>query len=143
MHNEGMTMKPYIVWKDFYSVSHPALDAEHRQIIETINDLYVAMNGPTDSTAKKRALERLVQYTQTHFANEEKIMQEAGYPDLAAHKVSHDGMKKQTLGLRTHLTSVTAKDVLVFLKKWWLDHIQGEDKNYAPYVELSTAGTSK
>jgi hemerythrin len=81
----------------------------------------------------------LVQYTQTHFNHEEKIMQEAGYPDLAAHKALHDDMRKQTIGLRTHLTSVTARDVLVFLKKWWLDHIRGEDKKYASYVELSAA----
>jgi len=135
-------MNPYIVWKDFYSVDNPLLDAEHKQIIENINELYVAMNGPMDSVAKKRVLERLVQYTQTHFDHEEKIMQEVDYPDLAAHKALHDDMRRQTIELRTHLTLVTARDVLVFLKDWWLDHIQGEDKKYASYMEPLAANMS-
>ena len=135
-------MAAYIAWKDFYSVNNPLLDAEHKQIIESINELYVAMNGPMDSVAKKRVLERLVQYTQTHFDHEEKIMQEVDYPDLAAHRALHDDMRRQTIGLRTHLTLVTARDVLVFLKDWWLGHIQGEDKKYASYVEPAAANMS-
>ena len=135
-------MAAYIVWKDFYSVNNPLLDSEHKQIIEYVNELYTAMNSPSDSAAKKRVLERLVQYTQTHFDHEEKIMQEVDYPDLAAHKALHDDMRRQTIGLRTHLTLVTARDVLVFLKEWWLGHIQGEDKKYASYVEPAAANMS-
>jgi hemerythrin-like metal-binding protein len=132
-------MAAYIAWKSFYTVNHPVLDAEHKQIIEYVNELYVAMNSPMDSEAKKRVLERLVQYTQTHFDHEEKFMREVDYPDLAVHKALHDDMRRRTIGLRTHLTSVTARDVLVFLKDWLLDHIQGEDKKYASYVEPAAA----
>jgi hemerythrin len=128
-------MAAYITWKNFYTVNDPSLDAEHKQIIDSINELYVSMNGPTDSAAKKRVLKRLVQYTQTHFDHEEKVMNEVGYPDVVAHKTLHDDMRRRTIGLRTHLTVVTARDVLIFLKDWWLDHIQGEDKKYAVYVE--------
>ena len=135
-------MAAYIAWKNFYTVNNPLLDAEHKQIIEYVNELYTAMNSPSDSAAKKRVLERLVQYTQTHFDHEEKIMQDVDYPDLAAHKALHDDMRRQTIELRTHLTLVTARDVLVFLKDWWLGHIQGEDKKYASYVEPAAANMS-
>jgi hemerythrin-like metal-binding protein len=129
----------YITWKKFYTVNDPVLDSEHKQIIEYINELYTAMNGPTDSSAKKRVVENLVQYTITHFDHEENFMKEAGYPDLIAHKALHDNMRRRTIGLRTHLTAVTARDVLVFLKDWWLDHIQAEDKKYSLYaVPLAT-----
>ena len=137
-----MTTKVYITWKDFYTVNNPLLDAEHKQIIENINELYVAINGTTDSTVKKHVLEQLVQYTKTHFDHEEKIMQEVGYSDLVAHKALHDDMRQRTIGLRTHLTLVTARDVLVFLKDWWLDHIQGEDKKYSFYMKPSAANTT-
>ena len=88
-------MAGYIGWKKFYTVNNPMLDAEHKQVIENINELYVSMNGPMDSAAKKQVLERLVQYTQTHFDHEEKIMQEVGYPDAAAHKALHDEMRRR------------------------------------------------
>ena len=44
-----------------------------------------------------------------------------------------------TVGLRTHLELVTASDVLMFLKDWWLTHIQEEDKAYSPYMGLAVA----
>ena len=132
-------MATYIAWKDYYSVNDPSLDAEHKQIIECINELYAAMQGAADGPTTKRVLDRLVQYTRTHFEHEEQILGEVDFPDFAAHKALHDNMRQRTLGLRTHLTLVTARDVLVFLKDWWLEHIQGEDKKYATYVEALAA----
>jgi hemerythrin len=135
-------MAAYIVWKDSYSVNDPSLDAQHRQIIESINDLYDAWEDSTTAAAvTKRVLDRLVQYTQTHFEQEEKLLKEVGFPaaEFAAHKALHDAMRRRTIGLRTNLTLVTARDVLVFLKDWWLGHIQSEDKKYAVYLELQPA----
>ena len=132
-------MAAYIAWKDYYSVNDPSLDSEHRQIIESINEMYNALEDPAPDVATKRVLDRLVRYTHTHFDHEEKIMKEAGYWDFEAHKALHDAMRQRTVGLRTHLTLVTARDVLVFLKDWWVDHIQGEDKKYAVCLEVLAA----
>lgn len=132
-------MAAYVVWKDYYSVNDPSLDAEHRQVIESINEMYNALEGPAPDVATKRVLDRLVRYTHTHFDHEENLMKEAGYWDFEAHKALHDAMRQRTVGLRTHLTLVTARDILVFLKDWWVDHIQGEDKKYAVYLEALAA----
>ena len=129
----------YVVWKKFYSVNDPLLDAEHKQIIENISELYTAMNGPTDGEATRRVLDRLVQYTRDHFEHEEKVMKAVGFPNFDAHKALHDNMRQRTIGLRTHLSLVTARDMLAFLKDWWLNHIQGEDKQYAVYLEAVAA----
>ena len=127
-------MAVYITWKDYYSVNDPLLDAEHKQIIECINELYSALKNPTQGELIKRVLDTLVQYTETHFKHEEERLKEADFPNFEAHKALHDEMKRLTIGLRTHLTLVTAHDVLVFLKDWWLEHIQGEDKLYSSYM---------
>ena len=132
-------MANYIAWKNYYSVSDPSLDAEHKQIIECINELYATMQSVTAGPATKQVLDKLVQYTQTHFAHEEARLKEVGFPNFEAHKALHDNMRQRTLGLRTHLTLVTARDVLVFLKDWWVGHIQGEDKVYASYMPTLVA----
>jgi hemerythrin len=133
-------MEVYITWKDYYSVNDPLLDAEHKLIIDCINKLYTALqDDPKQGEATKRVLETLVQYTHTHFEHEEKRMQEADFPKFEAHKALHDDMRRRTIALRSHLTSVTARDVLVFLKEWWLGHIQGEDKVYAAYMPTLAA----
>ena len=127
-------MSAYIKWKDSYSVKDPLLDSEHQQIIACINELHDVAQDPNAGEVTKRVLDRLVQYTNTHFAHEEKRLKEVGFPTLEAHKGLHDTMRRRTLDLRTHLTLVTARDVLVFLKDWWLDHIQGEDMSYSSYM---------
>lgn len=132
-------MATYITWKNYYSVNDPSLDAEHRQIIGCINDLYSAWQAPTQGLVTKQVLDRLVQYTHTHFEHEEERMKEADFPNFEAHKALHDAMRRRTIDLRTHLTLVTARDVLVFLKEWWLEHIQGEDKLFASYLPTLVA----
>jgi hemerythrin-like metal-binding protein len=127
-------MRQYITWKQFYTVNDPALDAQHRQIVETINDLYTAMNGTDAVAATKRAMDQLVRYTHTHFADEERVLTEIAYPDLIAHKALHDQMRRRTIAMSQNLNLVTARDMLVLLKDWWLEHIQGEDKKYATYL---------
>lgn len=127
-------MASYITWKNYYSVNDPSIDAEHKQIIECINELYATMQSVTAGSTTKQVLDKLVRYTQTHFAHEEARLKEIGFPNFEAHKALHDNMRQRTLGLRTHLTLVTARDVLVFLKDWWVGHIQSEDKVYASYM---------
>ena len=46
----------------------------------------------------------------------------------------HDKMRQRTIGLRDNAGLVTGRDLLVFLKEWWCNHIQEQDKKYAPYV---------
>ncbi len=129
-----MTAK--VVWKAFYSVGDSSLDAEHSQVIEVINDLYAAMDEGEDYAAVKPLLDRLVRYTNEHFRDEERVMQEHDYPGFAEHKALHDRMRKRTADLRAFADLVTGRDLLNFLKEWWLGHIQSKDKEYAPYLQV-------
>lgn len=127
-------MATYIAWKDFYSVGDPALDAEHKQIIENVNELYDAVQGAHGPEVTKCVLDRMVIYVRNHFDHEEKLLKEAEFPYFEVHKALHDKMRRQTLALRENASLVTARDMLVYLKDWWLDHIQGEDKLYSAYL---------
>ena len=133
-------MAAYLTWKPYYSVGHPAIDAEHQQIIKLIDEMYTSMAAGRENAKTKDVLDRLVRYTLTHFRNEEKLMQESGYADFAAHKAAHDRMKQQTLDLRENIGLVMGRDVLFFLKDWWTNHIQSEDKQYAPCLSPRRAG---
>ncbi len=127
-------MATYIQWKDCYSVGDTAMDAEHRQIINNVNELYEAMQGPYDAAVTRQILDRMANYVRNHFDHEEKLLSDANYPDLAFQKAQHDHMRRKVMSLRENLSLVTARDILVFLKDWWVEHIQQEDKKYAAYV---------
>ena len=127
-------MATYVAWKPYYSVGDSSLDAEHQQILAAIDGLYAAMSTCEENAKSKKLLDRVVQYTLTHFQHEERIMQEAGYPALPAHKLEHERMRQRTLELRANFSRVKATELLCFLKEWWTNHIQAEDKSYAPYL---------
>jgi hemerythrin len=131
-------MIPYVTWKGFYSVGDASLDAQHKQIIGVINELYEAMQQGKDRLVLKPITDRLLQYTLAHFKHEEQLMQGREYPDFAEHKALHDTIRQKTGDLREHAYLVTGQELLRFLKDWWISHIQGQDKRYAPYLELSS-----
>jgi hemerythrin len=124
----------YITWKNDYSVSESSLDAQHRQIVELLNELHAAMQRGIDHQSVKPLLDRLVQYTVNHFQAEEKLLLAHQYPDYVQHKALHDKMRQRTMGLRDNAGLVTGRDLLVFLKEWWCNHIQEQDKKYTPYL---------
>jgi hemerythrin len=131
------TMIPYVTWNDYYSVGDPLLDAQHKQIIGIINELYDAMQKGKDRVALKPIADRLLQYTLAHFTHEEQVMQEHEYPDRVQHTALHDKIRQRTRDLQEHAHLVTGHDMLRFLKEWWVGHIQGLDKKYTPYLELA------
>ena len=136
MASDSTKRASYIAWKDYYSVDEPSLDSQHRQIIDFINDLYVAMQRGVDRQSIRPLLDQLVQYTVNHFQHEEKLLLERQYPEFAQHKAGHDKMRQRTIALRDNADLMTGRDLLVFLKEWWCNHIQEQDKKYAPYMSM-------
>jgi hemerythrin len=130
-------MNTYAPWKDFYSVGEESLDAQHRQVLALINDLHEARSAGREYAELAALLDRMVLYTTNHFKHEEQMMQACGYPDFDNHKVLHDQMRRRTAGLRENVTLVTGRDLLSFLKDWWTNHIQAEDKCYVPYLSAA------
>jgi hemerythrin len=129
-------MIAFIVWSPFYSVNNPEMDDEHKQIIAMINDMYSALDDNNPHATILGLLDRLYQYTQTHFRHEENLMQECGYPHLEEHKLLHELLQQKTVILRRDYQESAAPELLRFLKEWWVNHIQGEDKKYAPFWKV-------
>jgi hemerythrin-like metal-binding protein len=129
-------MAEFVTWKPYFSVGNESLDTEHKIIFGLINDLYAAVVSNKPDVDLKSISDRLVRYTMTHFQHEEQAMSEWGYPDLHAHRQMHESLRQRTVDLCSHLSLVTARDMLRFLKDWWCEHIQERDKAYSPYVRL-------
>ena len=132
-------MIPFVEWQDHYSVGDPSLDAQHRQIIALVNEMYEGMQQHKGRAVLTGILDRLLEYTLTHFKYEEQVMREHGFPDLAQHAAVHARMQKRTEDLREHVHLVTGHDLLRFLKEWWVEHIQGIDRKYAPYMQRAAS----
>jgi hemerythrin len=129
-------MEARIGWKPFYSVGDAALDGEHKRLLGVIEELRVAVAAGDEQARVKDALDRLTEYTMSHFEHEEQALRQCGYPQFEAHKKLHDAMRERTLAFQADVASVSGNDLLNFMKSWWIRHIQNQDRAYAPYLDV-------
>ena len=79
----------------------------------------------------------LIDYTSTHFADEERSMTTNAYPGIAEHKAEHALLVKQVIELQVMFNSgkpVFTMEVMKFLYEWLLNHIQGDDKKFGAFL---------
>ena len=124
-------------WKTEYSVSIASIDAQHQRLFATADELHEAMRNGQARPVLAKILDRLVQYTKTHFATEEGLMKIHGYPDLATHAKEHEALTKQVLDFQRAFQAGDAFvsiELMTFLKDWLEKHIKGTDMLYSPFL---------
>jgi len=77
-------------WKPEYSVGIAAVDDEHREMIDLINSVYAKLDESADRDAIEGCLEDIHSTIALHFALEERIMRERGFPEYGDHKEDHE-----------------------------------------------------
>ena len=112
------------------------MDNEHQRLIDIINNLYGAMRSGRSKGAIGSILDELIDYTKTHFAHEESLMQQSNYAGFDDQKRAHVALVNQVVEIQQKYHSGTAmgQEVMTFLKNWLINHIQGMDKNYGPVM---------
>jgi len=127
----------FVQWDESYSVGIDTIDADHKKLLGMINQLQTAAHYKTDKTMIEDILNDLVDYTKYHFTREEGMMQDADYPDFDAHKKQHEEMIAQVGKFVDEYRvdgTKTIEEVAMYLKTWLINHINGSDQKYAPYL---------
>jgi hemerythrin len=121
----------YMQWYAALDTGINIIDKQHRRIVDYINTLYDASQS-SDRSEAGAILAELVDYTMTHFAFEEGLMEEGGYPYLKAHRRVHQLFTKKVgeyVGRAKAGEDITA-ELLDMLKRWLLSHIKNDDADY-------------
>ena len=119
-----------IQWQDSFKIGHDATDKQHRKLVGMIAALQQAIADNKADEAMSLTLKELVDYTQYHFRDEEKLMVEIGYADIEHHKYLHRQMLEQVVQILTDIKSgkpFNASDLVEYLTSWLTGHIAGED----------------
>ena len=82
--------RPLVAWKPEYTLGIPAVDHEHRELFDLLNDLYASLFEPESETTMMDFLGELFSKISSHFALEEKLMRDGRYVDFPAHKSDHE-----------------------------------------------------
>lgn len=119
-----------ITWKSGYSVGIDAVDHEHREMIDLINELHeslLAGSGEPDITAFLGEIFRAIS---AHFALEERFMRQHRYDQADQHKQAHeellDEIRDIMEGYETDPEGAS-KQLSSRLDIWFTDHFKTHD----------------
>jgi hemerythrin len=128
-----------VEWNEKSSVGVPSIDEQHKKLVAMLNELQNSMQAKQDHDALAKVLDGLINYAVSHLRYEEELLGKAGYPSASKHKKEHARLIKQVFEVRAKYKEgggeTLSTEVLNFLRKWLLNHIQGSDREYAPYLQ--------
>lgn len=131
----------YWEWDSSLNLGIDMVDAQHRHIVDFINELHTAQLSH-DRFLVSKTLTCLLDYTVTHFAFEEKLIALANYPLTEAHQAIHVAFTARIHAYKQqHDNGVDIIVPLISeLKTWLTQHIKDEDKNYVAHVKKRLNG---
>ncbi|UFS63671.1 hemerythrin family protein [Sulfurimonas sp. HSL-3221] len=79
-----------IAFAELPKVAYDEMNTVHAEEVEQLNHIETLLDTGAPETALAQALEALFFHTREHFANEEYLMREVGFPAFEMHKAEHD-----------------------------------------------------
>lgn len=91
-----------------------------------------------------RRLDEMIDNVRQHFADEEAVMGEMGYPMLADHQLIHRRLMQNIEDFRSclpaALSRADAAAVAAYLKFWLLEHIHVDDRTFGGFISAGANG---
>ncbi len=120
-----------------------AIDNQHRQLIDTFNQLLDSCSKGKGRESIRGTLIFLQDYTIKHFNDEESLQVKYNYPDYPAHKVLHETFKHTIDEIIKEYDAVGPTIALVSkinlnLGGWLINHIKREDAKVAAHIKDAT-----
>jgi hemerythrin len=127
-----------IHWSGDLNTGIDVIDKQHMRIVDYINDLEKAYRKG-DRPGIQGVLDALVDYTQSHFAFEESLQEEAGYKYCKPHKRVHELFIRRIgeYGQRFKAGEDVAEELHKTLSAWLINHIKRDDADYVSAVKAN------
>ncbi len=123
-----------IEWSPALAIGNPTIDRQHENLFRVAAD----MVEDRDQMRAMRTLASLSEYVIVHFRDEEKMLEQAGYPGLADHKKLHDAFRASLAKLYSNAGGMSLDDIAVQVRKlvneWLANHIMVADRQYAKFL---------
>lgn len=122
-------------WDPRFSVGNEALDAQHQHFLDQCNALADCLDaaGAADEGKFDQIFADLMTGARTHFAAEEALLTEQGYPDIDDHRSEQEEYEFLAAEIVT-TENFNREELQTFLALWWVGHIMGAARSYRDYL---------
>jgi hemerythrin len=131
-------------WTAKLAVGVESIDMQHRELFARVNKLITAMQSQQGEAEVRRLVAFLGDYVVSHFAGEERLMQQHAYPDFPAHQRIHVEFMKDLARLKGELEKQgPSAAVIVQLNRrvgdWLIDHVGRTDRALGAFLTKKNA----
>ena len=117
------------------------IDQQHQELVNLLNRLNDAVKNNESREDIYRIIDDVIAFTRLHFATEERLMVQSGYPEIEWHKDKHKQLIQDALHLKGKLAYVGEEMFTDWLNHWpfarVLAHIQYADKQIEDHITQS------
>lgn len=126
----------YLHWVPELDTGIAEIDTQHKRIVDYINKLHDLRNSP-DRAALGDVIGETVDYTLSHFAFEESVIENAGYLFAGPHKKVHELFTRKVAEMQSRFDAGedVAAELHGMLSRWLFNHIRNEDHGYIDSVK--------
>lgn len=125
-------------WSTDLETGHSVIDEQHRGLFALANRLEECLAcGADEPELVSDAIYRLNDYVIEHFADEEALMTQTGYPRASTHRSEHESLSADTMRLMAAYfngESIAAARIAPFVTSWLQNHIRDEDMRFVRYL---------
>ncbi len=122
-----------IKWEEKYSVGLSMIDEEHKELIRIMNAAIEAKQHNDNIDEVLILLKQLTDYALKHFSTEESYMAKFKYTEFQYHQEEHHDFSNKAIAYCNRVIEGDyhiANEILEYLKRWLVNHIQITDKKY-------------
>ncbi|NPB08449.1 MAG: hemerythrin family protein [Aquificae bacterium] len=127
-----------VEWTPEMELGIPEIDAQHRKLVEMLNEFYRELEEGHEEEAVRRFFGELGRYVEEHFRYEERFMEEIGFPELENHKKTHrlfEKLYKEDLEKYLRGEKRALRELVALTLSWLYTHIMKTDKKYVRYMK--------
>ena len=114
------------------------MDKQHMKLVELLNNTYELLKEGKKEEASELFGRELLTYVEHHLSEEEKFMEEIGYPELDQHRKVHELFRREIYNLAPFIEKGDPKafrEALSLAWGWLYSHIAKTDKKYGIYAK--------
>lgn len=130
-----------IEWREEYATGISGVDHEHQELIALINSVYEMLADSSDKTKIINCLGDIYGSISSHFALEERWMEQHNYDDYKAHSEDHERLLDDIGDITDEVEAsheLNEKQLHEKLNDWFLNHFKTHDARLHKF-EISKA----
>lgn len=125
-------------WMSSYESGNAVIDEQHRRLLDRAHALIADIIVEKEGGISRELLNELISEVAHHFASEERILTEAGYPKVKSHATIHRNLIRKATALteRHGQGHLYAAEVLHFVVMEMISqHMIMEDHKFFPFLQ--------